>query len=231
MIKQLKKYDVQTTPFTATKSWELRNTDPQDVVLGVSGSIEFPIALEFIDYDTDYEYGILSTLCNIALEQQENDPVIFEEGISGSGLFYPSDPQNINGSYKRLIYQQILRAFYNNYRNPLKIFGIENIDFQTSGMFRYLNQEFKVFSLPIKQFGEKIVEGSVRFVDNAFDDVYEVVDDTKGNLYAQPNLFSKVQEVRNFGNDIFEGASSYVCPSPITGSPLAPIELTASVVD
>ena len=236
MIKQLKKYDVQTTPFTATKSWELRNTEPQNLVIVESGSEspvgdDTPVALEFINYTTDYEYGILSALCNIALEQQENDPVIFEEGISGSGLFYPTDTQNINGSYKRLVYQQILRAFYNNYRNPLKIFGIENIDFQTSGMFRYLNQEFKVFSLPIKQFGEKIVEGSVYFVDNAFDDVYEVVDDTKGNLYAQPNLFSKIQEVRNFGNDIFDGTSSYVCPAAVTGSPFAPTELTASAID
>jgi len=236
MIKQLKKYDVQTTPFTATKSWELRNTDPQSLVIVESGSEspvgeDTPVALEFIDYDPDYAFGILSTLCNIALEQQENDPVVYEEGISGSGLFYPTDPQNINGSYKRLVYQQVLRAFYNNYRNPLKIFGIENIDFQTSGMYRYLNQEFKTFSLPIKNFGEKILEGSVTFVDNAFDDNYEVVDDTKGNLYAQPNLFSRVQEVRIFGNDIFDGTSSYVCPSPVTGVPNAPIELTASAID
>jgi hypothetical protein len=102
MIKQLKKYDVQTTPFTATKSWELRNTDPQSLVIVESGSEspvgeDTPVALEFIDYDHDYACGILSTLCNIALEQPENDPVIFEEGISGSGLFYPTDPQNING--------------------------------------------------------------------------------------------------------------------------------------
>jgi hypothetical protein len=131
MIKQLRKYDVQTTPFIATKDWQLRNVQHQDLVL-VEVASELPIgsgddtfvSLDFIDYNFNSIEGILNTACNIALEQQEFDPVIYEEGISGSGIFYPTEEKNLTGTYKRLIYHQVLRAFYNNYHNPLQIFGM-----------------------------------------------------------------------------------------------------------
>lgn len=235
MIKQLRKYDVQNTPFIATKAWELLNVQHQDLVL-VEAASETPageetfVALEFIDYTFGHPQGVLSTDCNIALEQQIADPVIYEEGISGSGIFYPgTERKNITGTYTRLIYQQILRAFYNNYHNPLQIFGIENIDFQTSGMQRFLSNYFRIFKLEQQKFGDKIAEGSIEFIDNTFDDNYTITDDSQGNLFAWPNLFSKVQEVRHIENDIRSGSSGYDCPLPITGSPEAPTFLTGSL--
>ena len=234
MIKQLRKYDIQNTPFVATKAWELLNVQHQDLVL-VEVNSETPVgadtfvALEFINYTFGHPQGVLNTDCNIALEQQIADPVFYEEGISGSGLFYPSDRQNLNGTYTRLIYHQILRAFYNNYHNPLQIFGIENIDFQTSGMKRFLSDYFRVFRLEQQKFGEKITEGSVEFIDNTYDDNYTITDDCQGNLIAWPNLFAKVQEVRYIANDIREGFAGYDCPLPITGSPEPPILLTGSL--
>jgi len=234
MIKQLKKYDVQNTPFVATKAWELLNVQHQDLVL-VEENSETPlgqdtfVALEFIDYSFGNPQGVLNTDCNIALEQQIADPVLYEEGISGSGLFYPSDRQNPNGTYTRLVYQQILRAFYNNYHNPLRIFGIENVDFQTSGMKRFLSNYFRVFRLEQQKFGDKIVEGSVEFIDNTYDDNYTITDDCQGNLIAWPNLFSRIQEVRHIENDIRSGSADYDCPLPVTGSPEAPILLTGSL--
>ncbi len=235
MIKQLKRFDIQHTPFTATKSWELLNVQHQDLILVESGSetpvgTETFVALEFIDYTFGHPQGVLSTDCNIALEQQIADPVIYEEGISGSGIFYPNvEKKNITGTYTRLIYQQVLRAFYNNYHNPLQIFGIENIDFQNSGMQRFLSNYFRIFKLEQRKFGDKIAEGSIEFVDNTYDDNYIITDDCQGNLIAWPNLFAKVQEVRHIENDIRSGSSGYDCPLPITGSPEAPILLTGSL--
>ena len=163
-------------------------------------SEEFYLAREFIDYDSDTLSGSLNRIFNIALEQQESDEIIFEEGISGSGLFFPEAPQNLNGSYKRLVYHQILQAFYNNRKNPVQIFGIENVDFPLSETLRYLGTQCKVFTLPQILFGEKLVEGSIVFADNTHDDDYIITDDSKGNLFAKTNLFSKIQEVRKFGN-------------------------------
>ena len=248
MIKQLKKFDTQTTPFIATKDWHLLNVQHQDLVLYerrsgsyVAGPPELDsswnytvipdtfVALEFIDYSFGNSSGVLNTSCNIALEQQDHDPVIYEEGISGSGLFYPTDPQNLTGTYKRLVYHQILRAFYNNYYNPLKIFGLETFDFQTSEMQRYLSNAFKIFTLPQPNCGDKIQPGSVVFVDNAFDDNYAVTDDSKGNLFAAPNLFAKLQEIRHIENTIVDADLAFTCPDPIVSPPVGSLSLLANI--
>lgn len=235
MIKQFKNSDVQTTPFTAIKSWKLLNVQHQDLVLLEHNSespigTETHVALEFIDYNFDAPFGVLNTECNIALEQQDSDPVIYEEGISGSGLFYSEDIKNITGTYKRLVYNKILRAYYNSYHNPLQIFGIDQIDFQLSGVKRHLSNYFRVFSLPSVNFGDRIEEGSITFVDNTFDDNYTVTDDKEGNLFAYPNLFSKSQEVRKISNIVQTGSSGYTCTGPIVSVPTAPTNLTASAL-
>lgn len=227
MIKQLKKYDVQNTPFIATKAWELLNIQQQDLALVESGD---SIVFEFIDYSYTHPQGLLSTAFTLGLEQQTVDPVIYEEGISGSGIFYPEkERKNLTGTYTRLLYQQVLRAFYNNYQNPLKIFGIDDFDFQTSEMYRFLSNYFRIFKLDQHKFGDRIAKGSVEFVDNTFDDNYRITDDSQGNLIAWPNLFSKVQEVRHIANDVRDGSAGYDCPLPITGSPESPFLLTGSL--
>jgi hypothetical protein len=178
----------------------------------MSSPNETYLARDFVDYDSDTLFSSINSLFNIALEQQESDELIFEEGISGSGLFFPDDPKNLNGSYKRLVYHQVLRGFYNNYKNPTKIFGLENVDFPLSRTLRYLGTQCKVFTLPQILFGEKMVKGSIEFVDNTYDDDYTITDDFHGNLFAKSNLFSKVQEVRKLGNDLQDGVSSHTCP-------------------
>lgn len=241
MIKQLKKNDAQTSPFIGTKNWSLLNVQHQDLVLlemyssslgPPTSSVVIPdtfVALEFIDYSLGVPEGVLNRDCNIALEQQVDDPVFFEEGISGSGFFYPSDAQNPNGSYKRLVFHEILNAFYNSYQNPLKMFGLEKIDFQSSETQKYLSNYFRVFSLDQTTYGDKITPGTIEFVDNTFDDNYTVRDDAKGNLFAYPNLFSKVQEVRHIENAVFDGFSTYICPPPQLEPPDPPYDLTASI--
>jgi hypothetical protein len=220
MIKQLRKYDVQNTPFIATKSWNLLNTNHQDLLETEDGL--FTIALEFISFQQDVPQGIINFDCDIALEQQGADPVVFQEGISGSGFLHPTDDQNLDGTFKRLIWHQIFRAFYNTSHNPLETFGLNKIDFQTSGLQRFLGANFKVFKLPQINFGDKIAEGTMTFVDNAFDDNYVIADDGLGNLLAGPNLFSKSQEIRHFENVVFTGSFDSFCPPPILGPPPPP---------
>lgn len=223
MIKQLKKSDVSLAPFDATKAWELFNIDNPDGILlePLSGSVPLPdtyLTLDYIDYDVGPS-PIWSDLCNIALEQQYADQAIFEEGISGSQEFFdPDGPQNQTGTYKILLYNQIANAFYNNYRNPTQIFGMENIDFPLSQTNRYLADDFRMFTIPRRLFGDKLVEGSIRFYDTAFDDNVNIYDDRVGNLIASQNLFSKVQEVRTLGNIVVTGdaTASFECPQ-VTG--------------
>ena len=221
MIKNINHQNFTTTPFIATKAQELYNVGNVDNDSGILLEKNTPIfsdgtviALEYIDHIST---PFLNRNCNILLEQQEEDLATFEEGISGSGMFDPyNDEQNYNGTYKRLVYTQMARAFYNEYRNPIEIFGMENIDFQLSKTNRYLADDFRMFTIPQQMFGDKIVPGSIVLYDESFDDNVEIYDDKFGNLVAGPNLFSKVQEVRKLGNSIVDGTSAHTCPSYTT---------------
>jgi len=223
MIKQINKSNRFTSPFVAVKAWNLFNVQNEDVVLlePQSASVIIPdteISVDYIDYSGTPS---LNTDCNIALEQQVDDQVIFQEGVSGSGLFIPDlEEQNVDGTYKRLVYTQTGRAFYNLYRNPLQIFGMENIDFPRSQTLRYLANRFVLFTIPQNIMGDEMLPGTVQMYDNSLDDNVNLHDDGNGNLHAGFDLFSKIQEVRHFGNLVVSGSISSNCPSytPPTGS-------------
>ena len=217
MIKQLGKHDTLMSPFLTVKGWSLHNTEPLDLVLTETTGSEEPVALEFMDYSFGDGTGSLNRDCNIALEHQPTDLAIPEEGYSGSGKFFPdSEPINSKtGTFQRLIHDQIYRAFYNRYNNPLQIFGIDNIDFPLSQNNRYLADDFLMFTIPRMIFGERIQENTVTLFDTHFDDNIIINDDGDGNLVVKSNLFSKIQEVRAFGNYYFTG-SVLVCG--VTGS-------------
>jgi hypothetical protein len=210
MIKNINPQNILLTPFIALKDRELFNNESEDLVILEDTGSETPVALEFIDYSTDDPF--LNRACNIALEQQSSDLAIFQEGVSGSGTFYPdSEHQNRDHTYKRLIYSQIKSTFYNTYNNPLQIFGVEYIDFPLSKTFRDISDFIRVFTIPRNIFGERLTEKSIEFFDNSLDDNVIIVDDGYQNLTAGNNLFSKIQEVRKFGNIIIPGTSSFVC--------------------
>lgn len=202
MIKGITSNFIHTSPFITEKTWSLYNIDPEDLILiELTGSEEF-IALEYLDYSSGS--GSLNRVCNISLEQQSTDMAIPEEGISGSGKFLP-DQEETNyktGTYKRLLFDQIYRAFYNSYNNPLELFGMENIDFPLSNTNRFIGNKFLMFTIPRLIFGERLKEQSICIYDHNIDDNVEIVDDGEGNLIAYENLFSKIQEVRSFENEI-----------------------------
>ena len=220
MIKNFKRSDIQTTPFVATKPWVLSSFHNQDLIIAEEGPTEVPIAQEFIDYEGGDDFPIINRECNIALEQQTADKVIYEEGEKITGVFYPdSEPTNNNGTFKRLVYDQIKNAFYNTYNNPTKMFGMENIDFELSETKKFLADYFRVFNISRDQFGEKMLENSIVLVDNALDDNFEIVDDGKGNIVAKENLFSRIQEVRKFYNIVNPIDTNNLCNSYYTDLP------------
>jgi hypothetical protein len=220
MIKQIQKSDVSLSPFVAAKAWDLFNNNSTDLVLvKPSASNALPLALEFIDYTVNPP--VLNRDCNIALEQQSDDLAIFQEGLSGSGFFDPAtEPQNLDGTFKRLVHDQTLKAFYNSYKNPLEIFGMEDIDFPLSKTIRFLTNSFRMFTVPQAIFGDRITEGSIQMFNTTLDDNVTIVDDQYGNLNAGPNLFSKIQEVRHLNNILFSGTASITCPSILPDAPL-----------
>jgi hypothetical protein len=212
MIKNLKRSDIQNTPFVATKPWVLTSFQNDDLVIIEEIPQEIPVAQEFIDYEGGDDLPIINRECNIALEQQTPDQILYEEGEKINGLFNPDgDPKNNTGTFKRLVYNQVKNAFYNQWNDPTKIFGMENIDFHLSETQKFLSDKFRVFTISNKFFGEKMLENSILLVDNALDDNFRIVDDGKSNIFARENLFSKIQEVRKFYNKVNPSITSTFC--------------------
>lgn len=234
MIKRINSNNFLTTPFVAVKSWELFNIENDDVVLlepFISGSPipDTAVAQDYIDY-----YGsspILNSECDIALEQQTQDVLIYQEGLSGSGKFYPdSEPTNPDGTYKRLVYNTINRLFYNRFNDPTKILGLEYIDFPLSQTVRNMAEDFRVFNVPQDVYGDKLVPGTIQLFDTSLDDNVTIFDDGYQNLIAGYNLFSKIQEVRDFGNTVLSGSSSYLCPPIVPPAPLNLVVTSGSAI-
>ena len=227
MNKSIRKDDVVTIPFMATKEWELSNTLNTDVILSEAGN---PIAVEFVSYGSGDGNPVWDTSCNIAKEQQEIDRVNYREGERRSGIFYPdTEPTNADGTYKRLVYAQIKGVFYNKYRDPTKMWGMEYIDFEKSQTKKFLVDSIRLFDIPQVIFGEKILENSVFITDNTLDDDYLINDDGFNNLIAGTNIFSRYQETYPFVN-VFESGSNNLCNDYFDfNPPLAPTALTAAV--
>lgn len=218
MIKNFKRSDIQTTPFIAIKPWVLTSFHNQDLIIVEEKPVEIPVAEEFVDYEGGDDLPIINRECNIALEQQVDDKVLYEEGEKITGIFFPdAEPKNNTGTYKRLVYNQVKNAFYNSYNDPTKMFGMENVDFGLSKTKKFLTEYFRLFNISREQFGEKMLENSIVLVDNSLDDQFEIVDDGSGNIIAKENLFSRVQEVRSFTNSVAPTITNTVCDGYYTG--------------
>lgn len=210
MIKSISNRNIITTPFPAIKKWTLYNTVGDDLLLIESG--DYFVAFEYVNYYTSPP--TLNRECNIALQYNTNNDIYIEEGISGSGFFYPDEEsKNKSGTYKRLVYTQTANTFYNNYNNPTQIFGMDNIDFQLNKTNRNLGNQFLLFTISRNIMGDKLVEGSIQMYDLLIDDNSIINDDKNGNLIISNNLFSKIQEVRHIENIIQEGTADNNCPT------------------
>lgn len=205
MIKLIKHYQIKLTPFDADKNWNMSTINNQNLLLhdtSSSDTLEFPVALEFIDYGNYEDTPFINDLCDIALEQQDDDLVQTREGLKKSGLFFPeSDPYNQDGTYKRVVYSQINSMFYNNTKNPTQNWGVNNIDFILSKTKRKISDEFKLLDIPKNIYGDKVVPGTIILHDYSIDTEFDITDDGNGNLMAGTNLFSRYQKIGEFNNN------------------------------
>lgn len=209
MIKLLKKYQIRSTPFDAAKNWALSNVENNDLWLMEDTGSEVPVALQFLDYGDGSSTPFENSSCNIALEQQTDDRAIIREGQKTTGPFYADqDPTNPDGTYKRTIYSQVHTMFYNDYRNPTQMWGLENIDFDLSETKKMLTNKFRLISIPRLVYGDKIIPLSVELTDPTLDNLYTIIDDGNGNLFAEKNLFSKFQTLGEYSNHFATGSNS-----------------------
>jgi hypothetical protein len=228
MLKELKRYQVRLTPFQAVKNWALNNTENESVLLFEStGSDDGEqIDLEYIDWGTGGSSPNTSSECEIALEQQDADQASYREGASVTGPFYPeTDPVNVDGTYQRSVYSQVKISFYNTFRDPTKIWGLENIDFEKGKTKRRLADRLRMFDIPRRIFGDKILPSTVVIRDTSLDNDYTIEDDGYGNLTARRNLFSKQQEIGDFTNDFLVGAEHTCDDYLMLTSSTSPISL------
>jgi hypothetical protein len=204
MIKSLNRDDIQVTPFTATKTWILQNTDNDDLILWISGSLSGSISHTYIDYGDGTSSPITNSYCDLALQQQENQSyVLYQRGIKNESTFYPegciyynsgSNPRNTSdNSYMSIVYNTNKQLFYNTYDNPTQIWGLESINLNNT--IRILTDVMDVFSLNKSQFGEKIVPNSVSIQDDFGEIKYTIVDDGNTHLILQGKNFSTFQMV------------------------------------
>jgi hypothetical protein len=209
MLKLLHKNDTQTTPFVVTKNWNLSNVINEDTILMEhSGSDGLPVGVEYVIFGP--YYPITASNCDIALENQSADLANYRDGVKLSGTFYPnSDPQNVDGTYQRIVYSQVVNMFYNSYRDPTKIWGLEQIDFDKSQTKRFLSDKFKMFEIPQFVYGEKIIPQTITMYDRTTDNDYVIVDDGNCNLFAGTNIFAHQQELGEFDNTFFTGSLAY----------------------
>jgi hypothetical protein len=209
MLKSLHRNDTVTTPFVVTKNWNLSNVTNEDsILMEHSGSDGLPVALEYLILLPNYT--ITASACNIALEQQADDLARYRSGLKLSGIFYPNiDPTNLDGTYQRVVYSQVVNMFYNDYRDPTKIWGLEQIDFDKSKTKRFLSDKFKMFEIPQPVYGEKIIPNTITMVDRTTDNDYIITDDGNCNLFAGTNIFAHQQEIGEFVNTFLSGSSGY----------------------
>lgn len=201
MIKSLNRDDIQVSPFVAKKLWNPTNIEVNDLILWISGSLSGSISHTYIDYGDGTSLPITNSYCNLALQQQENDFIGYQRGLNITGTFFPvgneyydssSNPTNIDGTYMSLVYNTNKQLFYNDYNNPIQLWGVENFNLQST--YRILTDVMDVFTIPRIYFGEKISPSSVKITDDQDDANYVIVDDGNGNLILTGSYFSNFQE-------------------------------------
>lgn len=178
MIKQLSPSDISVRPFTTYKNWRVQSTDSSSV-------------------------------------DQFGNPTYFagkfslNEGLNISGTFYDSgsryynnelEPTNSSGEYKRITYASVQSMFYNDFDNPLKLFGVELIDRDPVTRVkeeRVIRNRVLVGKLGHQYWGEKIAPTSVQIIDNSnLHEPYLIFDDGCTNLYISGSEFPTTTQIR-----------------------------------
>jgi len=218
MIKILNPQNIMVTPIVSNVQWNL-NTDDIGLILLDTASVPLgaeydnnpalnTLALEYLDYFNYSGTGpILENYsCSIALDAPPDQRIVIQNGEYDNTPFQLTNTKNLDGTYTRLVYNEISNLFYNKYKNPLKILGLDNIDFELSNTYRYLANEFLIFNISPTIFGDQVVPYSISLTNLDIDDNVTIMDDGYDNIVVGTNIFYKIQEVRSFPNSLYTGS-------------------------
>lgn len=115
----------------------------------------------------------------------------FYDSASSAEFGFAVEPQNDNGTYKRLVYQVVKNAYYNS--NIAQSFGLETTD--PGKVIKIIQDTCVRITLPRTYFGESILRDSVIISDYSKDKNYTILDDSYGNLYVEGTHFINYTEI------------------------------------
>lgn len=202
MIKFFKTQDILTTKFVVAKPQVIDNI-LVDLIFGNDGDdITFPIVLPFIECNNNKSGSCIPNSINTGYLADtnfvQNDIPVFEIGqyVNSSSVFYPSgsaewsseqNPMNVNGTYKRQVYNTVQKMYYNNYNNSYNIFGLNDLNIQSKNL--NLSNEFSLYSLSIDQAGDTIRPKTLMITNQTGDILSDIFDDGNNNLYLTGSHF------------------------------------------
>jgi hypothetical protein len=203
MIKPIPRSDVVVRPFTTFKNWSLQNQTYESFLTTENGC---PL---FTSYTTESGQPCNVDPCfasySLASEVQPvNADVTIQIGKNKSGLFYPvgdsyynadNNPVNRDGTYQRLIYNSTKTLFYNDFDNPLELFGIQ--DYDSGKEIRNIpTASIIIANIKSQIFGDKIQPSAVVITDNSsIDQQVIMADDGYTNLIISNSILVNEQEV------------------------------------
>lgn len=222
MIKFLKNEDVVQTRFTVAKQQIFENV-LLDLILATDENEEtYPLRLPTYGCDNNKSGScepILNPNVYLADTSFKDDNEIgFEIGkyINENLVFYPSgssgwsedtNPINLNGTYKRQVYNTVKKMHYNDYNNCYNIFGFNNYNQNTAVL--NLNNDFSVFYCTPLQAGDTIRPKSIVISNQAGDILSDIYDDGNNNLYLTGSHFINYHEFSSNSTDLVTSNGQY----------------------
>jgi len=198
MIKFFRNQDIILTPFTLAKPQEM-NSIFNDLIAVNDGDEVYALSTPTLACDDTTSGSCYETTVEGFLGvSQFDDGIALQIGIyvPSSSVFYPSgspdynastNPQNLDGTYQRQVYNTVKKMYYNNYNNAYNMFGIDGYD--NSLMTSSLTNDISVFSLTISQAGDKIRPNTVVISNQSGDIVADIIDDGNYNLILSGTYF------------------------------------------
>lgn len=202
----------------------IENTSSGEINIEVEGSTDYWLLESYTElsdskspyngppyrFNLTMDVPFTNSLCNLCLEQSEDNFLTIEDGFKVEQFvrFNPKiERQNLNDTYKRIVYDQIKNLFYNDSKDPTKLLGLENLDTFLDGKSRVIYDKVKVVTIPQAYFGDKIMENSVEIIEDSSDQTYTIVDDGDGNLYVKENVFGVIVSDQNKDINYFHSCS------------------------
>ena len=206
MIKFFKNEDILVTKFVVSKQQVVDNI-LLDLILGTDGNDVFPIIIpvgvcnNITSGSCEPNFNNNAYLANSGFVNNELPEFEIGKYFNSSSVFYPSgsvgwtsenNPMNVNGTYKRQVYNTVKNMYYNNYNNCYNIFGFNTFNINNDDL--NLTNEFSLYSLRVDQAGDTIRPKSVIISNQSGDILSDIYDDGNNNLFLTGSHFTNYYE-------------------------------------